>query len=52
MDRPLGKDKYDSPWSGVIPLSMEAVLNNGTGGDQGDGNTQHPEEDPENPWVP
>lgn len=52
MDRAPEKDKYSTPWSEVIPLSMEAILNSGTGGDQGDGNTQHPEEDPENPWVP
>lgn len=45
MDRPIDKNQYGPPWSEVIPLSMEAVLDNGSGG-----NIQNPEQDPEQGW--
>jgi hypothetical protein len=46
------KNLYRFPWSEVIPLSTEAVLNNGTNGNgQGQGqNTENPNLDPEEGW--
>ena len=44
MDRTGEKNHYGPPWSEVIPLSTEAVMDNGSG------NTQNPEVDPEQDW--
>lgn len=51
MNKPTKKNQYRLPWSEVIPLSTEAVLNNGTNGNN-QGNTENPNLDPEEGWQP
>jgi hypothetical protein len=46
------KNRYRFPWSEVIPLSTEAVLNNGTNGNGQGKNTENPNLDPEVGWQP
>lgn len=45
------KEVYASPGIEIIPVPGENILQNASGDGSG-GNTQHPELDPENPWVP